>query len=202
MRRSSLALLRLLPLLLPLFLAACATGPAPVAEHPWQLRTQQLAALENWTARGKIALRSGQQSESASLDWQQRGSDTRLQLAGPMGLQATEIHSNGRELLVQRGEELTRLDITTPDALRLQTGWDLPLQALPFWLKGMPAPEPRATAVNIADELLQQLDQNGWVIRYERYQQFGDYLLPTRLSIERGDTRARVVIQDWLPGSV
>ncbi|MEQ9462082.1 MAG: lipoprotein insertase outer membrane protein LolB [Haliea sp.] len=197
-----MALLRLLPLSLLLFLAACATGPAPVAELPWQLRSQQLAALENWTARGKIALRSGQQAESGNLNWQQRGSDTRLQLAGPMGLQATEIRSDGRELLVQRGDEVTRLDISTPDAVRLQTGWDLPLQALPFWLKGLPAPEPRATAVNIANDVLQQLEQNGWLVRYERYRQFGDYLLPIRLSIERGDTRARLIIQDWQPGPV
>ncbi len=202
MKRFAPALLRLLPFSLLLLLAACATGPAPVAGYPWQLRSEQLAALENWTARGKIALRSGQQSESASLNWQQRGGDTRLQLAGPMGLQATEIHSDGRELLVQRGDEVTRLDISTPDAMRLQTGWDLPLQALPFWLKGLPAPAPLATAVQVTDDLLQQLDQSGWIIRYERYQRFGDYLLPTRLSIERGDTRARVIIQDWQPEPV
>lgn len=201
MNRTGPGFLRLPALSLLLWLTACATGPAPVAEHPWQQRSQQLASLENWTARGKIAVRSGQQSESASLDWQQRGGDTRLQLAGPMGLQATEIHSDGRELKIQRGDELTRLDISTPDAVRLHTGWDLPLQALPFWLKGIPAPEPRATDLEVAGELLQQLDQDGWTVRYQRYQQFGAYLLPTRLSIERGDTRARVIIQDWQPGA-
>ncbi|MFU8763689.1 MAG: lipoprotein insertase outer membrane protein LolB [Haliea sp.] len=202
MSGSILASLRLLSLCLCLGLAACATAPIPVAEQPWQQRSQHLAALENWTARGKIALRSGQQSESASLDWQQHGSDTRLQLSGPMGLQATEIQSDGHELLIQRGEELTRLDISTPDAVRLHTGWDLPLQALPYWLKGLPAPKPRASSVEVADDLLQRLEQDGWTIRYERYQQFGAYLLPTRLSIKRGDTRARVVIQTWQPGAV
>jgi outer membrane lipoprotein LolB len=194
--------LRLLSLCLCLGLAACATGPVPVADQPWQQRSQQLATLNDWTASGKIALRSGQQSESANINWQQQGRDTRLQLAGPMGLQATEIHSNGRELLIRRGEELTRLDISTADAMRLHTGWELPLQALPYWLKGLPAPKPRATAVEVAEDLLQRLEQNGWTIRYERYQQFGVYLLPTRLSIERGDTRARVIIQSWQPGAV
>ncbi len=201
MNRTGPACLRLLPLSLLLWLAACATGPAPVAEYPWQQRSQQLANLESWTARGKIAVRSGQQSESASLDWQQHGSHTRLQLAGPMGLQATEIRSDGHELLIQRGDELTRLDISTPDAVRLHTGWDLPLKALPYWLKGLPAPAPRATTVEVVDELLQQLEQDGWIVRYQHYQQFDDYLLPTRLSIERGDTRARLVIQDWRPGA-
>jgi len=197
-----LAPLRLLSLCLCLGLTACATAPIPVAEQPWQQRSKHLAALENWSARGKIALRSGQQSESAGLDWHQQGRDTRLQLAGPMGLQATEIYSDGRELLIRRGEELTRLDISTPDAVRLHTGWDLPLQALPYWLKGLPAPKPRASSVEVAEDLLQRLEQDGWTIRYERYQRFGAYLLPTRLSIERGDTRARVVIQSWQPGAV
>lgn len=201
MKRPAPARLRLLSLSVLLWLGACATGPTPVAERPWEQRSRQLASLETWTARGKIAVRSGQQSESASLDWRQQGSDTRLQLAGPMGLQATQIQSDGHELLVQRGDELTRLDISTPDAVRLHTGWDLPLQALPYWLKGLPAPAPRATTVEVVDELLQRLQQDGWVIRYERYQQFGDYLLPTRLSIERGDTRARLIIQDWQPGA-
>lgn len=201
MKRPAPARLRLLSLSLLLWLGACATGPAPVAERPWEQRSRQLASLETWTARGKIAVRSGQQSESANLDWRQQGSDTRLQLAGPMGLQATQIQSDGHELLVQRGDELTRLDISTPDAVRLHTGWDLPLKALPYWLKGLPAPAPRATNVEVGDELLQRLQQDGWVIRYERYQQFGDYLLPTRLSIERGDTRVRLIIQDWQPGT-
>ncbi|QIB66564.1 lipoprotein insertase outer membrane protein LolB [Kineobactrum salinum] len=187
--------------LVVLLLNACATAPdQPAPARPWQQRTVQLSALEHWGATGKLALRSGGQAESANLSWLQRGRHTRLQLSGPMGLRATEIHSDGQQLLIQRGDEQQQYDIASPGALREQTGWDLPVQALPYWLKGLPAPGGDDTRMRIEANLLRQLRQDGWTIDFERYQQFGAYILPTRLTAERGDTRARIVIQSWQPG--
>ncbi len=187
--------------LVVLLLNACATAPdQPTPTTPWQQRVAQLGALEHWSATGKLALRNGSQAESANLSWLQRGRHSQLQLSGPMGLRATEIHSDGQQLLIQRGDEQQQYDIASPGALREQTGWDLPVQALPYWLKGLPSPDGTGTRMDVEANLLRQLRQDGWTIDFERYQQFEDYILPTRLTAERGATRARIVIQSWHPG--
>lgn len=183
-------------------LGGCAGRPVvESAGQAWQQHRTEMAALGNWDAGGKLALRRGDQAETANLAWQQRGGNTVLQLSGPLGLQATEIRSDGSELQVQRDGEVEYYDISSPEAVQAHTGWDLPLQALPYWLKGIPAPHSPATELTVRDNLLYQLRQDGWLVRYERYGRFGDHVLPTRLSIERRDTRARVVIQRWLPGA-
>ena len=165
----------------------------------WKLHSGQLSALQHWSANGKLALRTADASESATLVWQQNNQDTHLQLSGPLGIGATTIDSDGQRLDIRRGDEHTTLDISTPDAILLNTGWDLPLSALTHWLKGLPAPDSRIQSieVNTETELLQGLQQDNWEIRFEKYGQFQGYILPTRLQIQRGTTRVKLFISQW-----
>lgn len=165
----------------------------------WELHHLQMQQLQRWTVSGKMALRTSDASESASLVWQQVEQDTQVQLSGPLGLGATTIHSDGQQLEVQRGEESRMLDISTPDAIALNTGWDLPLHALAYWLKGIPAPDYDTQKLELDPhtELLQTLQQDNWEISYERYEQFHGFILPTRVQMKRGATRAKVVITQW-----
>lgn len=165
----------------------------------WKAHSAQLAALQYWTANGKLAVRTAASSDSASMVWQQRQQNTHLQLSGPLGMGATTIHSDGRLLDIRRGNEHQTLDISTPDAIVLNTGWDLPLHALTYWLKGLPAPDVdiQQLELNPQTELLQSLQQDGWDIRFEKYGQFQSHVLPTRLQIERDATRVLVVISQW-----
>lgn len=184
---------------LVLLLAGCAAEPGrpPVADT-WQVHSARLAQLDDWRAEGKLALRTEDMSESVSLLWRQQGSSTLVHLQGPLGVNATTISSDGRQLEIRRGDEHRILDLSEPGALQRQTGWDLPLPALPYWLKGMPAPGAvEALELNAEGTLLQSLHQGSWEVRYEQYGVFGDLYLPTRLRIVRQDTSARVILRDW-----
>lgn len=192
----------------PWLLLALLAGCTGLAEREptsagWKAHSAQLAALQYWTANGKLAVRTAASSDSASMVWQQRQQNTHLQLSGPLGMGATTIHSDGRLLDIRRGNEHQTLDISTPDAIVLNTGWDLPLHALTYWLKGLPAPDVdiQQLELNPQTELLQSLQQDGWDIRFEKYGQFQNHVLPTRLQIERDATRVLVVISQWqVPG--
>ncbi len=186
--------------LLLLLLAGCAgLGQREPTSAGWQAHSQQLALLQQWTANGKLAVRTADASESASLVWQQHDQDTHLQLSGPLGVGATTIYSDGRRLDIDQGDEHNTLDISTPDAIVLNTGWDLPLHALAHWLKGLPSPDSKVQKLelNPQTELLQSLQQDGWEVRYGKYEQFQGLLLPTRLQIQRGTTLIKVVISHW-----
>ncbi|RLA43911.1 MAG: outer membrane lipoprotein LolB [Gammaproteobacteria bacterium] len=187
-----------LPILL--ILAGCAGQDTRDTSYPsWPEHRSALQQLEHWTARGKLALRSSERAETATLLWQQQGLSTELHLSGPMGVSATTITSDGQQMEIRQGDEFKTFDISTPDAIALNTGWDLPLHALLYWLKGIPVPESPVQLLELDPDrdLLRKLRQNGWEIHYEQYEQFKNLTLPTRLRIQRGSTSARMIIHDW-----
>lgn len=184
-----------------LAVTGCATrGDLPGTGPEWRQHVDALNHLDHWQASGKIALRTAERSESGSLSWEQRDNETHLRLSGPVGLNTTTVHSDGRTLEVRDGSGTTqRWDVSTPGAMVRSTGWDLPLDALPYWLKGLPAPHTAAPLdMQFENNRARAFTQRGWRVEYEEYRQFGDLTLPTRLRISRGDTRARVLIRDWV----
>jgi outer membrane lipoprotein LolB len=186
--------------ILVVFLVGCTGLDTPDATPvAWTAHRDSLQLLKHWTAKGKLALRSDTASESAGLLWQQQDQNTHLQLSGPLGVGATIIHSDGQQLDIRRGDEHKIIDISTPEAVVLNTGWDLPLLALPYWLKGIPSPEHEIQKLQIDSQsgLLQRLQQDDWHIHYQQYEQFQTYILPTRLHIQRGSTHVTVLIRRW-----
>ncbi|MEH6580351.1 MAG: lipoprotein insertase outer membrane protein LolB [Halioglobus sp.] len=181
-----------------LLLAGCANQPEQsTVPLDWRDRSVQLQALRHWKASGKVALRNATQAESASMVWAQSGDDTKLSLSGPMGLSATTVVSDGKYLEITKAGSTRRYDISTPEAIIEQTGWNLPLQALPHWLKGVPSPLQEPDTLELEAGRLKHLKQHGWTVRYDSYGTFGPYILPTKLQIERADTRARLIIREW-----
>ena len=197
----SMVIGRLLPFwLLILLLAGCSGMDLrePTAAS-WEIHSEQLMLMHQWSAKGKMAVRTANASESASLVWQQDNQNTYVQLSGPLGIGATTIYSDGLELEMHQGNDHTTIDISDPDAMISNTGWDLPLHALSYWLKGIPSPDSTVQRLELdpKTELLQNLWQNDWEVRYDQYEQFEEFTLPTRLKIQRGATRAKVIISNW-----
>lgn len=181
-----------------LLVTSCADISRQPSKAPnWNQRVKQLSALTRWSASGKLAIRTEAQSETASLDWQQTGDNTYILLTGPLGLGATSIDSDRNTLQVSRGGDTRIFDISSAAASEATIGWDLPLQELPFWIRGLPSPRTPIEGQVFEQNLLQQLQQQGWTITYENYALFDHFTLPTRVTIERNDTRARLIIRNW-----
>lgn len=190
-----------LPLLCILLLLAACAGPdrREITSAGWTAHQEGLQFLQHWSARGKLALRSSTASESATFNWRQQKQQTHLELRGPLGVGATTIHSDGLQLDIYRGEEHRTVDISSPGAIASNTGWDLPLDALPYWLKGIPSPDYTIETLELdaETELLSTLQQDSWEIHYDKYEQFQQFTLPTRMDIQRNGTSARLIIRQW-----
>ncbi len=186
-------------LLLTVTLVGCALqGGAPQQSPGWNQRIIELSQFDQWQAEGKLALRTADRAESVSLNWEQRRLQTRLRLSGPMGLNTTSVYSNGSILELREGdEEPRRWDISSPEAMAENTGWDLPLQALPHWLKGVPSPSDDVHGLVLEDNRARSFLQHDWQVDYQEYRQFQELTLPTRLQISRGATRVRLIIRQW-----
>ncbi|MCL4780470.1 MAG: lipoprotein insertase outer membrane protein LolB [Gammaproteobacteria bacterium] len=195
--------LRLLLCLLPL-LAGCATQRAalPGPGESALARQERLLGLGQWEARGRVAIRSADTGGQGSLQWLQTGPAARISLSGPFGAGACEINwMPGQVTVTSRGTE-TALEYVGPDAverfLAEQVGWALPVTSIRYWLLGLADPAVPAAVQSDAQGRLLELQQAGWLVRYEDHVQLAATWLPRKLVIERGPLRVRLVIDTWL----
>lgn len=186
-----------LAILALLLLGGCATAPAPPPSD-WESRRSELLAATHWSAQGKIALRSAEQTESASLSWYQAGDQSQLQLSGPLGFSATTIESNATHFSIRQGDEYQRWALDDP-ALQEHNPWQLPLKSLHYWLKGIPAPQVSVQTLEFdpATRLPRVLRQQGWTVEYQGYAPYAGHHLPVRIEVSRDSTRARIVLREW-----
>ena len=187
-------------------LAAALGGCAPLlqtaegraADAAWEARRTALAQLTTWRALGRLSLQSPEQAWHAGLLWAEDAGGYRVRLSGPLGQGAVEIQGEptGITLRTARGESYAATDAET--LMRQILGWSVPLAGLRYWILGLedPAAEPARRSLDPAGRPL-TLRQAGWEVRYLAYLPAGPVDLPGRLDLERGDLKARVVINRW-----
>ncbi len=180
-------------LLLLALLNGCAGTPA-LDSGEWTEHRDAVGALQNWGFSGRIAVSTQAGGDTASLRWQQRRDNFAMTLSGPMGLkEATLLREEGELILLRNGER--RRLAPEDDLLRAEFGWRLPLDYLPWWLRGLPAPGPARQ--QLADGRLAWLEQDGWRIEYAEYRDIDNTRLPRVIRFQRADVSGKILLKRW-----
>jgi outer membrane lipoprotein LolB len=179
-------------------LAACVTprrAPAPPAVG-WEQRVADLQRLDTWRLDGRVAVAVGTQGWQATLNWQQQADSTVVHLAGPLGVGA---------MVLKRTADGLSLNGAPPSSavlaqLRERLGFELPLDELRFWLRGVPDPRAPSELKRNAEDRAAQWTQSDWTIDIDRYMPFDGDLLPAHLVLSREGVRVRIVVDHWERG--
>ncbi|WP_303291416.1 lipoprotein insertase outer membrane protein LolB [Marinobacter sp. SS5-14b] len=204
-----------IPLLLAFLLAltGCTTiqlEPLPegMTDQPpadWAKRTATLTRFDDWQLSGKLAVKQPSDSGTAIINrWQQQGERYDLALSSSfLGMGSTQLKGvpGFIELTMADGETYQSSDPET--LVAAATGWQLPIDNLAWWIRGLPAPDGDFRLLFDEQNRLAILKQNGWEIRYDRWQAFVENVpeLPARVTALKDDKRVRVVISRWQRGS-
>ena len=191
-------MIRRVALLTLLLLSGCATSPGPAdtqaAELRWMQHRESLATVLGFELQGRLA---DSQGRSGELHWRQHADDRfELQLRGPFGVGAIAIEGDAAGVWARTrdGSEFT----TDPEGwMQRRLGWHLPLQGMRAWALGVPAPGPADRLVFDDDGHLLMLQQDGWTLRYDGYQDVGHLELPRKLEAQSDAIRLRLVIDSW-----
>lgn len=178
--------------------------PQGMTDQPppnWEEQSRQLRAFDHWVLSGKMAVKQPSDSGSAVINrWQQYGNEYELSLSSSfLGMGATRIEGAPGfiELTLSNGDVYQS---SNPERLLNQaTGWQLPVDSLTWWLRGLPAPDTPHRLLFDQDDRLAIIEQDGWEIRYDRWYRFIEDKpeLPARITALKEDKRVRVVIGDW-----
>lgn len=195
--------LRAASIALCLCLAACAGPGLRPPPGAWAEQRPQLEQFERFRLQAKVALRWPEGAETARLSWEQRGEDTDLTLAGPFGAGAVAIERRGATLEVRDGDSRRTLPADDPDALAAATGWPVPVDALAWWLRGLPDPAGARARLSYDEGLPQRLEQGGWTVSYGRFGRVDGLLLPLALTLRypAGALELRLAAAQWQAGA-
>lgn len=202
--------LRLLPVLaLVILIQACTTirleplpdGMTDQTPADWDARARQVSGFDQWRLTGKLAVRQPSDSGTALINhWIQSGESYDLALSSSflgMGSTLLKGRPDYMELTLPGGDTYRSSD---PESLvSAATGWQLPLQSLSWWIRGLPAPDDNARLLFNAEQQLALIRQSGWEIRYDRWKRFLPDLpaLPARITAVKGEKRVRMVVAQW-----
>lgn len=186
--------------------SACATrAPAPDAlldasalAPDWAQRRAQLQADAAFAVAGRVAVAAGEQGFTAGLRWQQRDARGEIRLDGPLGIGALAIDTDGDALRVATGRGVRLEGAAARAEIERELGFALPLDALRYWVRGVPSPASTAVETTAGDApRLQRLQQDGWTIDYTEYQPAPGAHRPRRLIAQNGVARVRLVLERW-----
>jgi outer membrane lipoprotein LolB len=176
-----------------LMLAGCVSVPSgPDVVRRELERTQYLAEHTNWTFSGRMAYSHEGKGGSAQMQWQQNGDVSDLRINAPLAMGSVRIRfdADTAQIFDASGRELRsgKPDVLLAELLQapIPTG-DLVSGLRAFWPE---SPEQTASAelgaVTLAD----------WSWNYTNWRA-EPVRLPGKIEIQRGQTRLRIIIDQW-----
>lgn len=199
--------------LLMTLLGACATAsrtpvasPLSAEEIADRVREREAWAstYETWSFSGRAAISKDGTGGSGRIEWQQHDrARYAIALSAPVTRQSWrligDLHSeSGRIEGLQGGP---REGEFAEDLLRETTGWQVPLQQLGSWVRGMPAAAYPVESIEYdAQGRLSRLRQAGWTVDYTAWRSGapGQPDLPQQIEAASEGARVRLVIEDWM----
>lgn len=169
----------LVAITLALSLSYCAQVPTAPSQVDFKQQLPRLQQLSDWQLEGKLGIKLPDDNGSARLSWQQQGEAFYLTLSGPLGSGRVVIEGNEQFASLQQADQ-PPLQAESADALLFHaTGWQLPVELLRYWVRGIPAPALAASAQVFDDTgALSGFEQADWRIEVKRHQWVDGLVLP------------------------
>ena len=170
--------------------------PACIGQHLENypdVRRSELLTMQDWSLQGKLAVRSDQGNASLRFSWAQTREKFDLILTGPLGQVLARVSGErGKVTLLSAGNEPVISEDVESLIFQLW-GWQLPVNQMRFWVRGLPAPDVPHDVDYHADGSTRKLQQLGWQVRYLRYREG----LPVRLELLRSAVKLLLVVKEW-----
>ncbi len=188
---------------IPFFMSACSLiprgetpAPTPTITSSWEEHQLTVSQMTRWIATGKIGIRTQDDSQSASLFWQQDQQAYEISLKGPLGQGGATITGEQYSATLEIPGEQPIAAGSPEELLNLRLGWEIPVKDAQYWIKGIPAPDSEYDSV-LYENRLARLTQQGWEIEYQNYIETDNISLPGKLTLSRESLKLTLLISNW-----
>ena len=178
-----------------------APPPSSIPEQKQSIApTVSAASLSSWELSGAIAARNSKKGWTASLNWLQQGSnDYQIRLFGPLGGGTIIIEKHGSAITYRDGTKKITSN-NASDLLQKETGTQLPVPNLYYWVRGVPAPGALSSSHRDNNDHLTSLNQAGYQIDYTEFTTVNGMNLPSKIRLQGHGILIKLVIKHWRIG--
>ena len=192
--------------LVALVLGGCQTLPRvapPVddgtpAADAFAERRAALEAIDGWTLRGRAAVSADGQGWSGSVHWVQESGALDLRLMAPLGTGTLRLTGVPERLRIRASGGTDFVSYDPAYDLGRALGAPLPIEALRWWVLGIPDPGSAASALELdVGGRATGFSQGGWRVGFPRYTEHDGTVIPGIVTAEADGASVRLVIEDW-----
>jgi outer membrane lipoprotein LolB len=156
------------------------------------------AAIESFELNGRVSIKVKAENKGypGKIRWQHQGAKEDLWIYTPLGnlVAHLEQDENTAAITTAKGEEYRAgtLAFLARDVL----GYDLPVDALQYWVRGLEWPKGRTNRLVKDDQgRLSVLAQDNWEVSYLTWAPGNG--LPSKMSVENEEMKLSLVIDRW-----
>ncbi len=178
--------------------ALLSTSEDNTARQKWEGRRDALMRLEQWHVSARISVRTGHDAATGSLHWRQDKGRYHIRLIAPLGRGTVVLTGDDNEAALRLPDNTVLREGDAEALLQRQLGWPVPVSALMYWIRALPAPSLKTGALLFNERhLLSYLEQSNWRLRYKKYTRTHGRFMPSRLDLEYQQIRIRIAIRRW-----
>ena len=185
----------LLIILSVLWLAGCTYRAEQAPAGSWQAQQNTLTQLQDWQLSAKLGIITPDERGSVSLFWRQNSNDYRMNLTNVVGKRVFDLSRSGQYVQLTDSNGQLHHASNARDLVQELTGWDLPVEQLAYWIKGLPGEGDKVTYDE--HQRPKTISAHGWQLEYLGYTQIDGLWLPSRLNLTHDDTQLRLAISQW-----
>ncbi|MCB1568741.1 MAG: outer membrane lipoprotein LolB [Xanthomonadales bacterium] len=183
-------------------LSACATAPRRADNVQGELKAQadrekSLAQRPHWRLTGRIAVSDGRDNGSGRMVWQQDGEAFVISLNAPVTRRSWRLSGGPGHARLEGLDGGPFEGADASSLLRERLGWNVPLEDLAAWVRGMRASRAPSDIAFDDKGLPASIQQYGWTIEYRKFGVVNGLTLPLKVFAERGPQRIRLVVDEW-----
>jgi outer membrane lipoprotein LolB len=144
---------------------------------------------------GRISINHQGERHSSGLHWTHTAQSDEMLLLTPLGQTAARVYRDAQHATLDNGEKHYQAnDVET--LMQQMLGWHLPVAQLHQWVLGVADNGSPAEILRDENGQLTLLRQNGWEIRYLRYNDADK--LPARMQLNLDGLQMQLLIDDWV----
>lgn len=180
-----------------LFLSGCSLlqMKSDKSDLAWEARRARLELIERFALQARVSS-GGLFGIKGNLNWRQQRDSFDMRVAGPLGIGAASISGQGKDVEIRSAKGTFKTQDPEAD-IRERLGWSFPVSHLRYWVLGRPAPGSKAKVELDEGGHLVALEQDGWKLEYDEYQQAGGIELPRKFAVANDEVRIKVVVDSW-----
>ena len=180
---------RALVLVFALLISGCASYTQKASESEVNVRP-----ASEFSASGKLGIRSEAINESARFVWIQQGPDYEIELLDPFGRQLMNLVGEPGQVVLRTSADSEARVASSPEQLMQNLlGWQVPIEPAKYWIQGNPMP-----GVAFQKNSNKQFSQLGWTVELIQLQALPkSMIVPRKVRLSNQGLELTLIISRW-----